>query len=80
MRDLKANQKTIWYQNSSGFAAVKDEYGNRTGEEQPIMEHAEQLKISVSGAVGAMRVYRLQQDSLHGKHKLPFAGRNAYLD
>ena len=54
MRDLKANQKTIWYQNSSGFVAVKDEYGNRTGEEQPIMEHAEQLKISVSGAVGAM--------------------------
>ena len=54
MRDLRANQKTIWYQNSNGFAIVEDENGNRTGEERPIMEPAEQLRISVSGAVGAM--------------------------
>lgn len=54
MRDLRSNQKTIWYQNSIGSAAIRDENGDRTGEEQPVMEPPEQLRISVSGAAGAM--------------------------
>ena len=54
MRDLRANQKTIWYQDSNGSAAIKDENGDRTGEERPVMEPPEQLRISVSGAAGAM--------------------------
>ena len=57
MRDLRANQKTIWYQNSIGSAAIKDENGNRTGEERPVMEPPEQLRISVSGAVGGFTDY-----------------------
>lgn len=52
MRSLKANKQTIYYSMYKGKKPVKDEHGNRTGENGTEYTKPKKLRINVSAAKG----------------------------
>lgn len=56
MRTLCLNQKTIWYANSTGQTALKDEYGNEVGEYQVTHGTPVSLEANVFGVSGSSSV------------------------
>lgn len=54
MRNMRRNQRGIWYSNKTGTTQARDEYGNRYGDDVITWSEPETLKISVSGSVGEL--------------------------
>lgn len=52
MRNLNRNRRTIHYALRTGEVAIIDEYGNETGESEPIYGAATPLLCNVSAATG----------------------------
>lgn len=52
MRDLKRNQRTLYYALRTGETANYDEYGNETGESTPTYGKIMALNCNVSASVG----------------------------
>lgn len=52
MRDLKRNQRTIYYALRTGETADYDEYGNETGESTPTYGDIVALNCNVSASIG----------------------------
>ena len=64
MRDLKRNQRTIWFAVPSNTIPIKDEYGNDTLEVETVYLPPVQLRANVSANVGqeAVEVFGAQTE------------------
>lgn len=52
MRDLKRNQRDLWYAKRTGTEPVYDEYGNETLEEKEIFSSPTLFRCNVSANMG----------------------------
>lgn len=52
MRDLKRNQRTIWFASRVDEKPVIDEYGFETGEIEPVYTPPKQMRVNISSAYG----------------------------
>lgn len=52
MRDLKRNQRNLWYAKQTGTLKVLDDYGNETLEEEILYSSPTLLRCNVSANVG----------------------------
>lgn len=64
MRDLKRNQRNLWYAPLEGYQQMFDEYGNETLEEQEIFSPPTLLRCNVSANMGqeAVEVFGSQTE------------------
>ena len=64
MRDLKRNQRDLWYAKLEGFQQVFDDYGNETLEEEEVFSSPTLLRCNVSANVGqeAVEVFGSQTE------------------
>lgn len=56
MRTLNRNKRKIFYALLDGTEAIRDEWGNETGEEKPVYSDVKELDCNISPAVGAETV------------------------
>lgn len=64
MRDLKRNQRTIWYAVPNGTRSIVDEYGNDTLEVETTYLPPIEMRCNVSASVGqeAVEVFGAQTE------------------